>query len=106
MSDSSGMPVESARLSWQQRLTSITHFYSKQETEDFLDRLVRPALENVAAHMSESGHVPELTGGNDRLSLVIPHGELDSFQRSEEHTSEIQSLMRISYAVFCLKKKI
>src|SRR3546814_2360812 len=28
------------------------------------------------------------------------------FQRSEEHTSELQSLMRISYAVFCLKKKI
>src|SRR3546814_4532286 len=27
-------------------------------------------------------------------------------QRSEEHTSELQSLMRISYAVFCLKKKI
>src|SRR3546814_8209238 len=30
---------------------------------------------------------------------------LDEFQRSEEHTSAIQSLMRISYAVFCLKKK-
>src|SRR3546814_1535278 len=29
----------------------------------------------------------------------------DSLQRSEEHTSELQSLMRISYAVFCLKKK-
>src|SRR3546814_4404411 len=28
-----------------------------------------------------------------------------SFNRSEEHTSELQSLMRISYAVFCLKKK-
>src|SRR3546814_4460026 len=28
------------------------------------------------------------------------------WQRSEEHTSELQSLMRISYAVFCLKKKI
>src|SRR3546814_8732262 len=28
------------------------------------------------------------------------------FVRSEEHTSELQSLMRISYAVFCLKKKI
>src|SRR3546814_10076508 len=28
-----------------------------------------------------------------------------AFDRSEEHTSEIQSLMRISYAVFCLKKK-
>src|SRR3546814_6990626 len=31
------------------------------------------------------------------------HG--DGLQRSEEHTSELQSLMRISYAVFCLKKK-
>src|SRR3546814_8269233 len=30
----------------------------------------------------------------------------DGSQRSEEHTSAIQSLMRISYAVFCLKKKI
>src|SRR3546814_3958964 len=29
----------------------------------------------------------------------------DFLQRSEEHTSELQSLMRISYAVFCLKKK-
>src|SRR3546814_5595487 len=30
--------------------------------------------------------------------------ELPLFRRSEEHTSELQSLMRISYAVFCLKK--
>src|SRR3546814_3533222 len=30
----------------------------------------------------------------------------DGLGRSEEHTSELQSLMRISYAVFCLKKKI
>src|SRR3546814_4390112 len=34
--------------------------------------------------------------------LVEIHGQHD---RSEEHTSELQSLMRISYAVFCLKKK-
>src|SRR3546814_4668724 len=34
--------------------------------------------------------------------LVILHG---LYGRSEEHTSELQSLMRISYAVFCLKKK-
>src|SRR3546814_4762728 len=31
--------------------------------------------------------------------------QYDHFPRSEEHTSELQSLMRISYAVFCLKKK-
>src|SRR3546814_10629119 len=30
---------------------------------------------------------------------------IEAFHRSEEHTSELQSLMRISYAVFCLKKK-
>src|SRR3546814_7408287 len=30
---------------------------------------------------------------------------MQAFPRSEEHTSELQSLMRISYAVFCLKKK-
>src|SRR3546814_5864962 len=33
------------------------------------------------------------------------HGEMVPCPRSEEHTSELQSLMRISYAVFCLKKK-
>src|SRR3546814_9700124 len=32
-------------------------------------------------------------------------GQLNELRRSEEHTSELQSLMRISYAVFCLKKK-
>src|SRR3546814_1001537 len=35
-----------------------------------------------------------------------PHGDGGVAARSEEHTSELQSLMRISYAVFCLKKKI
>src|SRR3546814_6257877 len=33
------------------------------------------------------------------------HGVIARASRSEEHTSELQSLMRISYAVFCLKKK-
>src|SRR3546814_7747955 len=33
------------------------------------------------------------------------HNNLGVLERSEEHTSELQSLMRISYAVFCLKKK-
>src|SRR3546814_6513218 len=36
----------------------------------------------------------------------VPTVRADSKDRSEEHTSELQSLMRISYAVFCLKKKI
>src|SRR3546814_5930476 len=44
------------------------------------------------------GQPADLSG---KLHLVSLAGEL----RSEEHTSELQSLMRISYAVFCLKKK-
>src|SRR3546814_1880288 len=38
-------------------------------------------------------------------SLSAPHGSGGPLYRSEEHTSELQSLMRISYAVFCLKKQ-
>src|SRR3546814_9146989 len=51
-------------------------------------------------------------GQADRLGHAVPDtvGKLVGLaprldRRSEEHTSELQSLMRISYAVFCLKKK-
>src|SRR3546814_6839952 len=40
-----------------------------------------------------------------RKSIVCLRSMLIPSRRSEEHTSELQSLMRISYAVFCLKKK-
>src|SRR3546814_7293021 len=40
-----------------------------------------------------------------RASLLLTLVKTDPAARSEEHTSELQSLMRISYAVFCLKKK-
>src|SRR3546814_1087488 len=37
--------------------------------------------------------------------ITLPKALVSFDERSEEHTSELQSLMRISYAVFCLKKK-
>src|SRR3546814_9520244 len=40
-----------------------------------------------------------------RLLMSAMQRRVAAAQRSEEHTSELQSLMRISYAVFCLKKK-
>src|SRR3546814_6120596 len=44
--------------------------------------------------------------GGKRYSWGYPScPDLEQHKRSEEHTSELQSLMRISYAVFCLKKK-
>src|SRR3546814_6587033 len=45
--------------------------------------------------------LPKLVTGQIDVSSL----DLDALVRSEEHTSELQSLMRISYAVFCLKKK-
>src|SRR3546814_6651172 len=48
-------------------------------------------------------------GVDDLIQWAAPRPAADAgrptFGRSEEHTSELQSLMRISYAVFCLKKK-
>src|SRR3546814_7918125 len=49
---------------------------------------------SIAAHHDGIRKCPKFRAVNQGLQ-----------QRSEEHTSELQSLMRISYAVFCLKKK-
>src|SRR3546814_5041006 len=47
---------------------------------------------------------PEGADAIQTAALAIKHG-MTYIERSEEHTSELQSLMRISYAVFCLKTK-
>src|SRR3546814_1975431 len=62
---------------------------------------------SVDAHGGEEGdHQRPLQRGVEleqhRVAAVRPQHQQ---RRSEEHTSELQSLMRISYAVFCLKKK-
>src|SRR3546814_2151741 len=48
---------------------------------------------------------PTALSGNWSDALAAEHKMTLASFRSEEHTSELQSLMRISYAVFCLKKK-
>src|SRR3546814_10059914 len=53
-------------------------------------------------------HEALLGGWFQRLEDILVAGIVGNHEhefRSEEHTSELQSLMRISYAVFCLKKK-
>src|SRR3546814_4547335 len=53
-----------------------------------------------------SGRMFERVRLTDRALTVERHSPRGApLGRSEEHTSELQSLMRISYAVFCLKKK-
>src|SRR3546814_4740343 len=64
--------------------------------EVLLDPLRRPA--QILVQMCIHG------GGSDLLAyLQAHHAFVQLLERSEEHTSELQSLMRISYAVFCLK---
>src|SRR3546814_2220044 len=64
-------------------------------------------VRNVAIHreLGCQDQSPGWVGGrtDDRPNAQPP--DRPRLHRSEEHTSELQSLMRISYAVFCLKKK-
>src|SRR3546814_2493898 len=53
--------------------------------------------------LKEAGYIKKTVCLLDRRKLGL-NAEIFA-QRSEEHTSELQSLMRISYAVFCLKQK-
>src|SRR3546814_1006962 len=68
------------------------------------------ASKTVANGAPHSLHAYFLRPGNMTRPIVyevdrIRDGRTFTARRSEEHTSELQSLMRISYAVFCLKKK-
>src|SRR3546814_2746771 len=70
-----------------------------------LDRLRQPfrpdrlAILEILVH-----HLGKQRVGTEDAQQVVVETEVE-FRRSEEHTSELQSLMRISYAVFCLKNK-
>src|SRR3546814_4901198 len=62
---------------------------------------LRDQLGDEAVHLRIGAHP---SGGIDRRLRARARRRLRKQRRSEEHTSELQSLMRISYAVFCLKK--
>src|SRR3546814_6724054 len=84
------------RLSWLSRTRSAQPFpHSVPRARDVRTRSSRA----VAASSAEvSGPYSTAAASSLHSRRVMPN-------RSEEHTSELQSLMRISYAVFCLKKK-
>src|SRR3546814_5400944 len=79
-----------------------------QDVLEVTDRAWNAELRPGDDHLAADGRVMEVLsehmcqGWLEGYLLTGRHG---LFSRSEEHTSELQSLMRISYAVFCLKKK-
>src|SRR3546814_6346026 len=67
---------------------------------------IQPQLvEQFGAMAAKQVELVEGSKVNEAGDLIVRHPEVLGQPRSEEHTSELQSLMRISYAVFCLKKK-
>src|SRR3546814_9186804 len=69
---------------------------------------LRTALDEVVQMMGGLAYMTGRPGDPLRAGTSVNDimgGMFGAIGRSEEHTSELQSLMRISYAVFCLKKK-
>src|SRR3546814_1497775 len=64
-----------------------------------------PDFERPDAPSATAYRSPSDPAGTPAPGPAAQAGQGPALRRSEEHTSELQSLMRISYAVFCLKKK-
>src|SRR3546814_5737881 len=59
----------------------------------------------LQAQIAEARQADPTAGWQEPLDQALDYRRWHAFSRSEEHTSELQSLMRISYAVFCLTNK-
>src|SRR3546814_2410145 len=84
--------------------TATTEIYTYLHTLSLHDALpiCPPRIEDLPGDPANAvSRVPSRVQNPASAAYIEPHVG----QRSEEHTSELQSLMRISYAVFCLKKK-
>src|SRR3546814_10051262 len=92
-----GLSPPASCVGWGSAPTPATPLCYSMATGHMAECRWNSALSTVMRSLSGS------SGGSDeriRLGTRCPIGS-----RSEEHTSELQSLMRISYAVFCLQKK-
>src|SRR3546814_6045196 len=87
-----------------QRLKQFASFGpGKVEGERFLRAVEIFPIKRII--LSRYRPAPEIGAAANLVDADHLGPELCEIKRSEEHTSELQSLMRISYAVFCLKKK-
>src|SRR3546814_10908745 len=85
----------------------LTHSFPTRRSSDLIAQFLRAEPQSRGCVGSQV--LQEHIGSRDQIEKDLPAGvrlHVDGDRRSEEHTSELQSLMRISSAVFCLKKKI
>src|SRR3546814_3951931 len=94
------LPLDDIGPAWRRRVLEVGHENLRARVERVDHHLAVCRAGNLYAAIEE-------VGGNV-ADPPIPGADRSGFRqevgRSEEHTSELQSLMRISYAVFCLKK--
>src|SRR3546814_3627441 len=77
-------------------------------TSVFGRRISASQVTSIVLELMPKIRMIAIGSGTDAVPVTFPADSLNdriTVPRSEEHTSELQSLMRISYAVFCLKKK-
>src|SRR3546814_3921889 len=106
------MVGERARIDVRVELVRIGPACAVAQRDAFAERMVDQGIERIDAGPSRAqGRVAEERRGigvdrpsPERRDATVGDAIIAEV-RSEEHTSELQSLMRISYAVFCLKKK-
>src|SRR3546814_4712379 len=103
-SDLSSKRLRSGRL---RRSFRISHrLISPPENPALTSRSAKPLKSSAEASDSSSAEDPIAAVNASTVTPSKAGGRWNDMpRRSEEHTSELQSLMRISYAVFCLKKK-
>src|SRR3546814_5302648 len=99
----------------------MTHSFPTRRSSDPTGSQISTSGEKAHGAAVYTGSTLNMTGGSIATTGLEAHGiaasgsstvtasnasiAVTGEKRSEEHTSELQSLMRISYAVFCLKKK-
>src|SRR3546814_10534817 len=89
--------------------------FAEQHEDDTVERELDGVPHRITPHPRDRHRLTRYFGkahgharahrGKDARGVKMLGEEVGAERRSEEHTSELQSLMRISYAVFCLKKK-
>src|SRR3546814_5969632 len=91
-------------------LSTYVHPITQRYIERLEDQLKDGGYEKPLYMMQSNGGIATAKAAKANPIAMVESGPASgifaaAYMRSEEHTSELQSLMRISYAVFCLKKK-
>src|SRR3546814_9988556 len=94
------IPLRYWRDRWRDALISFRSGFSGSAENRLMTVVFSERFRPIKAKSLHHGQIVEAEEAG-----VLGVGAIDMFVRSEEHTSELQSLMRISYAVFCLKNK-